>query len=382
MMSQAIYVHPVRRQHLSRARCDHYITAPAATPSKPSLLSRFSERKNFTHGKAQPTVAITAPLPVATKNSVLRRGKPWSWNQPQPRGGDQRATPSSADQWEDVGKVETTSSPAPATPSSGGTGGNKRQREDSPGSDAAAEKKVRSSSRLNRQPPGSAASSSKDKGKAGSNSMTDYVQRRPLFSRTSRPGKDVAFTSGQQPKVTEFDWELFDLYPENDKALMAVAAALPRNFLLSDFWVHQKYEHNLQNRYEHHKADFTKSNDPRLERIACGRAAKLYDKDHKMFRFVVDAKYQLHGEEGRSQGLRTRSEVDDGPGERCSSQEDVVPDSKVVLPPANKSDAWWMGLTRAGAKSEKTKASKGGKKVEPQDYDDEDVVTECESTLW
>ncbi len=191
----------------------------------------------------------------------------------------------------------------------------------------------------------------------------------------------MTFTSGQQPKVTDFDWELFDLYPENDEALKAAAAALPRKVLLSDFWVHHKYEHNLQHRYEHHKADFTKSNDPRLERTARGRAAKSYDKGLKMYRFVVDAKYQLHGEEGRNQGLRTRSEVDDGLGERCSSQEDVVPGSKVVLPPANKSDPWWKGLTKAeaaaGAKAEKTKASKGGKKAVAQDDDDddEDVVT-------
>ena len=203
----------------------------------------------------------------------------------------------------------------------------------------------------------------------------EYIQQRPLFSRTSRSGKDVGFTSGQQPKVADFDWELFDLYPENDSDLKKAAAALPRNVFLSDFWIHQKYDHNMQNRYANHKADFTKANDPRLDRVACGRAAKVYDKGLKMFCFAVDAKYQLHGEEGRSQGLRTRSDVDDGPGEQCDSQADVVPDSKVVLPPAKKSDPWWMGLTRAeaaGAKSEKIKASQAGKNVAPQDDDDDD----------
>ncbi len=161
--------------------------AAAATPSMPSLLSRLGGRKNSTaHGKAKPTVAVT--LPPATKNSVVRRGQPSSWPQLQPLNREQSATPSSKDKRADTTKGETTSSPIPATPStSGGTGGNKRRREESAGSDPVSEKKVRSSSQLNRQPPGSAASSSKDKGNNGSNSMIDYVQRRPLFSRTSRP---------------------------------------------------------------------------------------------------------------------------------------------------------------------------------------------------
>ena len=63
---------------------------------------------------------------------------------------------------------------------------------------------------------------------------------------------------GNQSKLTEFDWELFDLYQEKDLSLKEAAAAIPKNVLPSDFWVHRKYAHNLSSRYENNKANFTR----------------------------------------------------------------------------------------------------------------------------
>lgn len=158
----------------------------------------------------------------------------------------------------------------------------------------------------------------------------NHLQQRPRFTRDSQSGQDVFFKSKRQPKVTESDWELFDIYPDGDLDLQGAAAVLPKNVPLSDaqaysgldrefaipkskkdgktsatdsrdsatsshrstgqlekthvssskadFWVHQKYVHNLNDRYNHHKVDFTKQNDPRFDRVPCGTSAKVWDK--------------------------------------------------------------------------------------------------------
>lgn len=185
----------------------------------------------------------------------------------------------------------------------------------------------------------------------------NHLQQRPRYTKDSKPGKDVCFKSKSQPKVTDFDWELFDIYPDKDLDLARAAAALPKNVLLSDFWVHQKYVHNLNGRYDNYKADFTRQHDPRMDRVSYGRSAKVWDKGLGKYRFAVDAKVQLHGNEGREQGLRCKSEVGDGMGQVCDVQEDLVLDSQIVLPPTSKSEPWWKGKTKAQAA--KTTGQKG-----------------------
>ena len=53
-------------------------------------------------------------------------------------------------------------------------------------------------------------------------------------------------------------------------------------------------------------------------------------------RFAVDAKTQLHGDEGRSQGMAVRNPIDDGTGDVCIVQENAVPDSMIILPPTGR----------------------------------------------
>ncbi|CAD6594113.1 MAG: hypothetical protein ASARMPRED_008561 [Alectoria sarmentosa] len=189
------------------------------------------------------------------------------------------------------------------------------------------------------------------------NASLNHLQQRPRYTKDSKPGKDVIFRPKYQPKVTDFDWELFDIYPDKDLDLARAAAALPKNVLLSDFWVHQKYVHNLNGRYDNHKADFTRQHDPRMDRVSYGRSAKVWDKGLGKYRFAVDAKVQLHGNEGREQGLNRKSEVGDGMGQVCDVQEDIVPDGQIVLPPTSKSAPWWTGRTKAQAA--KTTGQKG-----------------------
>ncbi len=129
--------------------------------------------------------------------------------------------------------------------------------------------KVRSSSRLViKPPPASATGSDHDKkSTAVSISASDCLRQRPLLYRNSKPGRDIEFKRGHQPKPTDFDSELFDLYQYEDLSLKEATAAIPKNVLPSDFWFHQKYAHNLSSRYENKKADFARQHDPRMDRV-------------------------------------------------------------------------------------------------------------------
>ena len=101
------------------------------------------------------------------------------------------------------------------------------------------------------------------------------MSQRRAFTKDSKLGKDVKVLPRHIPKVTDFDWELFDIYPAKDVDLKEAAAAIPKNVLLSDFWAYQMYHFEVQDRNAKHPTDFTKHGDPRLDnRVPCGRAAK------------------------------------------------------------------------------------------------------------
>ena len=144
------------------------------------------------------------------------------------------------------------------------------------------------------------------------NAALTHMLQQPRFTSRSQPSQDVATKPRRSPKVTDLDWEFFDIYPDEGIDVKEAAKALPKNVLLSDWWVHQLYHYEIEDRHINHKADFTMQGDPRLDRMSFGRAAKGWDVTLKSYRLAVDAKTELHGDEGQSQGLVAKSLASDG----------------------------------------------------------------------
>ncbi|CAF9926060.1 hypothetical protein IMSHALPRED_006858 [Imshaugia aleurites] len=132
-----------------------------------------------------------------------------------------------------------------------------------------------------------------------------HMSQRRAFTKDSKLGKDVKVLPRHIPKVTDFDWELFDIYPAKDVDLKEAAAAIPKNVLLSDFWAYQMYHFEVQDRNAKHPTDFTKHVDYRSGAMRLGPDLNYTD--------------------------------------------DEVDDAGVVLSPTIKSLPWWKGAIKAQA---------------------------------